>query len=439
MKNYAHHLIDDCTGRNAAEYRMMILVNKLLALSILLFICAYPAAAIAQSSGTYETVVDRSRPKLDAGGVRLGAFRVLPAIGTGLLYDDNIFADNNFEVDDLIVMIEPELVAEADWSRAKLELGGDMTIGRYQDIDTEDYEDWRVWGDLDLDLGRGVLTGRARHQDLHEKRTSADDSRGIRPTLFTTDEFSLGYRSSFGRFELRGELGQRALSYDDTQTLGGSVSNRDRDRDQSHLRFRAGYGESQRFQPFAQIELVEVNYDQTFDNDGFQRSSSGFEIVGGTGIDLSGRTFGEVFVGYIRRDYDDPQFRRVDGPIFGGEVTWNVTGLTTLNFTASRLIKSTTIVGAAGIFDTGFGFKVDHELLRNLILSFDIAANNQNFEGIDRSDDVFRTGLKGVYMMNRYMQLRFGISLLSRDTSPADSGALEYDIQRIFVGIQGQI
>jgi len=416
-----------------------MLNQRLLALFVFLFACVYSVTTVAQEPGLTETVMERSRPKLDARGIRLGAFQVLPTVGVGLLSDDNIFAENDNKVDDLITLTTPEVILAAEWSRAELELGGNLTAGRYKDVGTEDYDDWQIWGDLSLKLGRGQMTAKARREDLHEKRTSADDSRGIRPTLFKRENYSLDYRNRPGRFEWRAELGQRLMNYDDTQTLTGPESNKDRDREHNNLRIRVGYGESQRFQPFARIDLIEVSYDQTIDNDGFQRSSEGYEIVGGTTIDISGRTFGDVFVGYVRRNYDDSRFRRVDGPIFGGEVTWNISGLTTLNFSASRLIKSTTIVGAAGIFDTGFGFKVDHELLRNLILSFDIVANNENFEGIDRSDDIFRTGLEGIYMMNRYLQLRFGFTFLSRDTSPSDSGAIEYDIQRLFFGIQGQI
>jgi hypothetical protein len=364
---------------------------------------------------------------------------MFPAIDIGFLYDDNIFADNNREVDDQITLIRPELIFEADWSRAQLELGTDLTVGRYADIDTEDYEDWRVWGELGVDLGRGLLVAEVRHMDLHEWRTSADDSRGIRPTEYTSDFLSLGYRNQFGHITADANLSLRTLSFDATETLDGPQSNKDRDRDNNNLRVRIGYSRAQRFQPFVELGLTEVSFDQQFNDDGFQRSSDGFDIVGGTEIDISGKTFGEVFVGYINRDYDDVRFLKVDGPIFGGELTSNITGLTTLQLSANRLIKSTTIVGAAGITDTGFALKLDHELLRDLILSFDISANNEDFEGIDRSDDIFGMGLEGVYMMNRYLQLRFGINYLNRDTSPLDSGGREFDIKRIYFGIQGQI
>ncbi len=414
-------------------------MQKIIIMMLLLFACAYSAIVTAQESNRSETVIERSRPKLDARGIPVGATRLFPTVDFELLHDDNIYADNALEVDDLITVITPKLVLEAEWSRAELDLGTDLVVGRYSDIGTEDYEDWRIWGDLGVDLGRGQLLAKARHEDLHEDRTSPDDSRGIKPTEFTVDAFVLGYRNRFGRFDVRPEFSHRSMAYDDTATLDGPENNEDRDRTRSDLSLRVGYGQSQRFQPFAKIRLTQLDYDQSFDRDGFQRSSDGYDIVGGTGIDLTGQAFGEVFVGYIRRDYDDQRFRKVDGPIFGGDLTWNISGLTTLQLSASRLIKSTTIVGAAGITDTGLGLEVDHELLRNLILSFNISANNEDFEGVDRSDDIFRAGLEGTYMMNRTLHFRFGINFLQRDTSPQDSGGLEYDIRRIFIAIQGQI
>jgi len=414
-------------------------IQRILGVMVLLFGCACSMMVAAQEPKRSETVTERSRPDLDARGIRVGVFNMFPTVGVDLLYDDNIFAENDFKVDDLITMITPKLIFEADWSRAQLELGADLAVGRFADVETEDYEDWRVWGDLGMDLGRGRLAAEVRHFDLHEFRTSADDSRGIRPTEYTSDFLSLGYRNQFGHLKVNVELSRRTLSFDDTKTLNGSESNQDRDRDNNNLRARMGYSRAQRFQPFVEIGLTEVNFDQQFDNDGFQRSSDGYDIVGGTDIDLSGTTFGEVFVGYIRRDYDDVRFLKVDGPIFGGELTWNISGLTTVQLSASRLIRSTTIVGAAGITDTGFGLGLDHELLRDLIMSFDVSVNNEDFEGIDRSDDIFSAELEGVYMMNRYLQLHLGISFLNRDTSPSDSGGREFDRMRIYFGIQGQI
>jgi len=77
-------------------------------------------------------------------------------------------------------------------------------------------------------------------------------------------------------------------------------------------------------------------------------------------------------------------------------------------------------------------------LRRNVILGLDIAFDNQNFEGIDRDDDIFRTGLNATYLMNRYLRLLASYSYQARNTSPADSGGFEYRIQTVFVGVEAQ-
>lgn len=395
-------------------------------------------AAGAQDAKIRDTVLDRPRPQLDAQGARIGSFGLFPVIGLGLLSDSNIFATETIQIDDLIWLIEPELILKSDWSRHELEVGFDLVAARYSDVSTEDYDDWRVWADTTLDLGRGRLSALARYADLHQPRTSPDNRFGIRPTLYSSAEVNLGYAHPFGQFVGEVEISGRRLEFDDTIRITGPFSNADRDRDRTDLSFRIGHQTWPGLRPFVQLDLTEVVYDQQFDRDGFERSSEGFDVLFGTDVDLTGRMFGEAYVGYVRRDYEDPRFSTVDGPIFGGNITWNATGLTTMIFSADRGIRGTTIVGAAGILNTSLGLEVDHELLRNLILGLEVAFDNEDFQGIERDDDIFRASLDAIYLMNRYLRLRAAYTYQSRDTSPANSGGFEYRVHRLFIGVEGQ-
>lgn len=398
-----------------------------------------PSAPAQDESKIEATVLERPRPKLDPQGLRLGSFRVFPKLGAGLLADSNIYATEVAEADDRITLLEPEIIVKSDWNRHELELGFDGIAARYGDFPTEDYDDWKIWGDTRIDVGRGKLSGFLRHADVHEPRTSPDDRRGIEPTRYSSDELGVSYGQSFGRLVGTVEGRVRVLEFDDTLTLSGPVNNDDRDRQRNDLQLRVGHQTTPGLQPFVQLNLTTVDYDRDFDRNGYARSSEGFDLVGGTAIDLSGRTFGEAYLGFIRREYDDPRFSSVEGPVFGGKLTWNVTGLTTMTFSADRRITGTTIENAAGIVDTGLGITVDHELLRNLIVTVDVAANNEDFEGIARDDDLFRTGLEAVYLMNRYLRFRLGYQYLRRDTSPAESAGFEYTINRVFVGVEGRL
>ena len=406
---------------------------------VVLLACALADTALAQDVARRETVMNRARPELDALGMRAGRFLAFPRLGVEVQSNDNIFADPANEVDDTIMVIRPELLVESDWGRHALVLGADAAIGRYDDADNEDYDDFGVWADGRLDLGRGQLQGGLRHRDLHEERTSPDDRGGTEPTEYSTDAVTAAWLWRPSRLLLRLSGGYETLDYDDTP---GAVppDNDDRDRDVLNLGVRSGYEISPDYALWAEVRGTTVDYDQTVDNDGFERSSDGYDLVVGSTMDFSGVTFGEVFAGYRSREYDDARYSDSDGATFGVDVTWNVTGLTTLTVLARQSVEATTIVGASGIDTTSFGLKADHELLRNLIVSASVSDVTEDYDGIDRQDDITRAGVQLRYLMNRRFHWTLGYDLDQRDTSgvradPDD----EYDMNLLFLRLEAQI
>ncbi|MDJ0927264.1 MAG: outer membrane beta-barrel protein [Gammaproteobacteria bacterium] len=413
-------------------------VSSAVALAAVFVLCMVTSAA-AQELERRDTVAERPRPGYDADGMPVGAMRLYPDVGIELRYNDNVFADDDIKESDTAVRVAPEIRLESRSPRHRAEIGGNGDIARYSDLGTEDYEDFRLWGLGEMQIGDGELRGELRLNKLHEDRTSPDDVRGVELTEFDRNTVYLGYTHRPGRLLLRvdGEFGN--LDFKDTATLSGGVSNDDRDRDFFDIGLRGGLSMSPDYALYAEARFDEVKYDQDFDRNGFARSSDGYELRIGTLLDFTGRTAGEFYVGYLKRNFDDPRFSDADGPSFGGEITWNVTGLTTLTFGGSRTIDSTTVVGASGITKTRLEFGADHELLRNLILSFDLRIGNDDFENLPRDDDLAWVGLGGRYLMNRYLQLVFGYRYRDRDTSPSDSGGRVFEVNELFLRVVGQL
>lgn len=394
---------------------------------------------LAQQLERDNTVENRERPGLDAEGLPLGGFRLYPAVGLGLKHNDNIFASENIEQSDTATIVRPELDLTSESSRHRLTFGAEAELARYSDFGTEDYDDFDIYADGRVEIGKGRLQGELRHSALHEERTSPDDARGLEPTEFTIDEISGAYTWKPSRWMARLDGSYRQFEFEDSPALITPVDNSDRDREVSELGVRFARDMSPSYALYAEAKAKQIDYEQQFDRDGFERSSDGYSAVFGSLMDFSGQTFGEVFAGYLRMKYDDARFGTADGPTFGGRVTWNVTGLTTLVFTGSRRIDSTTIVGAAGIDTTEFGFEADHELLRNLILNLDLSYANEDFDGIDRDDDITRIMVGGKYVMNRYLNWEFGYAYHDRSTSPENSGAREFEVNQFFVHLVGQL
>ncbi len=398
-----------------------------------------PATVQAQQLERRDTVAERTRPKLDADGVPVGAMRLYPELAAEWRYDDNIFADDAMKQSDTLIRAIPELRLSSRSPRHRAELGGNLDVARYADFGSEDYEDLRLWAVGDRAVRNGRIQGELKFSDIHEDRTSPDDARGTELTRFSQNSIYGAYTHQPGKLLIRVDGRYRTVDFSSTQTATGVIDNNDRDRKTVDVGLRGGFEMSPDYAVYAEGRFDKIDYDQSFDRNGFQRSSDGVEVRLGTLLDFSGRTQGEFFVGYLRRDYDDTRFSVVNGPSFGGEIAWNASHLTTLTFGASRTIESTTIVGAAGITRTGVRIQGDYELFRNLLLNADFEYTNDNFENIDRTDDITQFRLGGRYMMNRYLHILFGYQYQNRDTSPMSSSGQIYKINELFLRVTGQL
>ncbi|MCH8873308.1 outer membrane beta-barrel protein [candidate division KSB1 bacterium] len=157
--------------------------------------------------------------------------------------------------------------------------------------------------------------------------------------------------------------------------------------------------------------------------------------VAGLEADFGGIVFGDFVVGYKSQDFDDALFNTVGGPIVGADITWNVTPLTTIVGTASRLIRETTQAGVSGRFLTTVGLSADHELLRNLLLGADASVSHDDFEGIDRTDLIYKAGVNAKYMLNRYFYVSGGYDFRMRD---GESSADDFTENIFFIRLQAQ-
>jgi len=116
--------------------------------------------AVAQDPGRGEFVRDRARPEIDPLGVRLGSFLLYPALSTGLVYNDNVFATQNNTKSDFIATVVPRFDLRSNFGRHELRLTAEAEAGRYFDNASENYVDYNLAGTGRLDVGtEGAFTG----------------------------------------------------------------------------------------------------------------------------------------------------------------------------------------------------------------------------------------------------------------------------------------
>ena len=398
---------------------------------------AIPATALAQSV-TQElgqeaqsnfardrnvAVRERPHPEYEAIGARVGGFMLFPRIEGDILYDTNVFATPSNTQGDTIFRVKPDVSLVSNWNRHFLQLQAGADIGNYSRFSSENTVDWNAaaLGRLDF-AARTKLTGQIRHDRVTEARSS--DNGGIlgaalpKPVRYDDDNARLTLSKEFNRLKLTGDA-----SWDQTRYANdGPFQLNLRDRTQTMGMGRADYALSPATALF--VEVSANNRDYRLHPAGIkQPDSNGYLALVGTNFELGHLARGEVGVGYESQNYHNSAFADVKGFGFRGKVEWFPSQLTTVTLDTSRSIEDSGILIPFGAQRTAGGFlysqgsvKVDHELLRNVIVTANGGISQSQFKTINRTDDRYTFGLSGTYLMNRHIGINAGYTYLHQNS-----------------------
>lgn len=383
-------------------------------------------------------VRDRPQPGYDPLGIRTGGFTLFPRLQSGVVHDDNIFAAEADRQPATTLRLTPEVIARSNWSRHALETRARAEIDRNLDFDSENTTDWSLGGAGRLDVARGVdVTLAADYAHDHEARTAAGaDPTARRPIAFDLASASLATTRTRRRLRLSAKAAVLRYDYRDGLSAAGAVIEQDgRDRTVARLTGRADYALSPATALFVQIARDDRDYRNVAGSP--DRSSSGHEAIAGVDFELGALIRGEVAAGYIRQDFQNAAYGDLDGVGGRARLSWFPTHLTTLTATAARSVEDTGVIGSAGALRTDLSMRVDHELLRKLILTAETAWSEDDYTGLDRTDARFAAGFSAVYRLNRRYGLTAGLAYLDQSSSGA-AGGPSYRSTRLSVGVVSQ-
>ena len=370
------------------------------------------------------SVYERARPDFSAPGARSGSFIFNPTIDAGGRYNSNIFArragatvQNPGEIDDFIWSVKPGFSLSSDWSQNFFQLTGNADLSRYTDNPNEDYSDFNIGANGRIDIERGMnITYGASFTNQHEDRGSPDTN-GAQDELTTFDRFTanVGFERDQSIASFAAEVNYESLSFSSPALVGGGVlNNTDRDRERYAGSVRLGYELDQYYEAYVQLEANRVEYDDSQADGGPQRNSDGWEITGGAAFDITGTSYGEFYVGYLKQNYDSNSLANIDSFTFGASMLWNPTGLTSVRVGVDRGVQETVAFAqdaqgnaalVSGILGTSYRVDFEHELQRNVLLQGGIGLTTSNFEGSVRNDDLYSAGFGVRYLMNRNLSL----------------------------------
>lgn len=375
-----------------------------------------------------QTVTDRPRPEYDPLGIHAGSYFFFPRAEVGEMYNDNIFATSGDKKSDLITILAPSFDLLSNFPRNALNVHGGASIGTYASHSHENYQDAFGTADGRYDITTGDhLTGALGVHRLHEDRTSPDaPGNTSEPTRFNTYNGRVGYVEDGLRFGYSADAAVERDEYESAPLIGGgTVQQSFRNVTSYELALRGSYTITPRYQVFVRGAGNIRNHDHSAP--GFPtQDSHGFRVDTGMHVEVTGITFADVYVGYLRQDYRSASFGSISGIDVGGNLTWNATTLTTVKLNAERTVQDsnqlvTGLANSPGYLHSVAGVSVDHELLRNVLLNANASYANDDFQGINRTDDVYTAGVGAKYLLNRHLYLGATYSFQHRSSSGTDA------------------
>lgn len=389
------------------------------------------AAVMTQNAHSQEPdpnvpVTARPRPDFDPLGIRAGGFLIYPSVTVGSSYDSNVFATKDDTEDDFIFNFLPRILVRSNFPRHSINWTTEADIARYVSETDEDYEDFGTALSGRLDITRNNrLTAGASFARSHESRDDPED-----PGADVTDEplkfydfgGDLGFQQDFNRVNF-GLLG----TFDRRDYTDGDEG--DRDRDLFGGRLRAGYFISPRINAFVQGAFRREMRDASSERDNNVYSASV-----GTEIDFTGLLFGEVNAGWSLQEFDESQFDSENGFTYGANLTWNPTPLTSVRLNGEGGFEPSD-VGSSRL-ESEIGVRVDHELLRNLLIGGQVRYRRDDFQDANRVDNRIDVGPDITYFVNRNFSVGAEYLFTTRDS---DDSEREFDRNLVTLRVTAQL
>ncbi len=394
-----------------------------LAIGLLVMQSPIAYAQATYDRGANQSVAERAHPEYDPLGLRWGGFDVHPALDVSAVSNDNVFADETNERSDVAYIAQPRIRADSHWSRHHLgvEVGGQ--IERHQDFKSEDIGTSYANLDIGLDVRRATQIGvRLGVADLAEARTDPDSpAAAIEPIHYQTNSVTGYLQQQFNRVRLSVIGGRTQFDFEDGRDgLGNVIEQDDRDRDESYVTLRGEIAMTPRIALLVQGSFDKTDYDLVFPSVPWNRNSNGQTYLVGANFDLTRLARGQVAIGYYNRDWKDAALGNDGGLAVDVNVDWFPTQLTTVTLTGVRRVEDSGEAFAASFLHSQAGVRVDHELLRNVILSAGLRGERREYRGIERDDDVVYGDLGLRYALGRRVVLGGGYQYEHQDSDGAN-------------------
>lgn len=371
------------------------------------------------------SVYERLPEPLQPQGHEVGDFLVFPSVGATGVYDDNIFATDTNRESDYIALVEPSLYVETRQDGLAVE--GLVAARAYLYMDNPSQDE--VEFDAQVDARQRVSESGEINGGLAFLRQVID--RGDVEDGGGTGDPRIAYRY-IGELGYEASPGPWIYGVDGSVRYSDFIDQSDKNRTNYDLEGVLGYWATPNLMPYAEPYLELVEYDDSVDRNGFDRSAQRAGVRAGALYEFGDLLTLDGTVGASRWEFDDARFDNEWVWSADALAGWNVTPVTTVKFGAGRDEVNTTLAGSSLKTVNTVRLGVEHAFLPHVMAFADAEFSNVDFKDVGREDDDTTLAVGASYLISRMFWVSAGYTYDQRDSNvPAD-----YERNMVWLSLQ---
>jgi len=348
--------------------------------------------------------------------LRVGDFALGGQASIGLLYDDNVEADDDERDEDVFLAFSPSVRAQSTYARHSIGFEAGATAATALKDASDDFFNWRIGADGRVDLSKrskiNAAVDYSRDIEDDEDVDSEDDDddipvNNINARLgYQTGGERLGYSvgSSVSRFDIEG---------DDFQ---------DRDRTSLGLNGRVRYNWSKNLIVSGGPNYRHSTFDEDEADDGDGRDANEFGLQVGVGYRASRTINTRAAIGYSLVRFEDSDRENDDRATGSAGLTWAPGNGTTLDLEARRSLELSVEDDEDSRIRTSASATLAHSLRlgSRSALSSSIALSIARISDLDRTDRGLTAGLTYAYRLTENAFFSASYRFSRRDSNDND-------------------
>ena len=342
-------------------------------------------------------------------GIRLGSFLFYPAVEVGGGFTSNAAAAAGGKPS-AFGEISPEILIKSDWARHEATLFARGGYVAYTNDSSNNLPTADVDATQRLDFSQGwTLNLAERYHFDTESLSDPDFPVGVNnaPGVHNLDGQAI-LAGGAGRtvFTFSGFAARK--TYEDGHSHGKVLDQSDRNNTFLEGRVRVGYEVTGVLTPFVEGVVTGRFYDQSEDDNGIDRQSSGAGVRFGVAFDSEPILKADLALGYLQTNFSDPVLGTIAAFTVDGTAVWAPTELLTLTAAVNTHVDPTTNVNSSGSVVYEGTLDLAYAWRRDVTFDLIARAENERFQGTDQIDRTYHLGFGATWSFNRNVSLTAG-------------------------------